>query len=292
MADRYDDAERARRLAERAGHDSVTEAVLLGTGRFSNEFYLYGKPAVAHLDDGELPQFAFFNQMKGVGVGGKRETRTPDEGGVTVMLLTDRRVLALLGRRDGDERLTVPYDVVTGADYSTGLMKHRIAVDTVDTTYHLWVDSGYEESALRAAAEFLRDRADGGRATDLGTDPAAVSGDGGDDPAAGSDPARGTGPGPDRTPGADRPRSGSDPTRPRTGSDPGTSRGGSDPTPSRGDGDQPSSGGGGEPARTGGGTDGGDDPLEKLERLEELKQKGVVTEEEFEEKKAELLDQI
>ena len=40
------------------------------------------------------------------------------------------------------------------------------------------------------------------------------------------------------------------------------------------------------------GTDGDDDPLDKLERLGELRDNGVITEEEFQEKKQSLLDQI
>lgn len=244
-----DRRERARALVERATHGSVTEEILLGEGQFSNSFYLYDRPAIDHLDDGELVHFAFYNEMKGIGVGGKRDTRTPDEGGVTVILLTDRRVLAVIGRREADERLAVPYDVVTGADYSTGIMKSRIAVETRDTTYHLWIDSGYDEAALEAAADFVAGAATGGTPAPSGpgADPEATTTDGGDP--AGPSAGAGTGSAASSVPG-----------------------GGSDDGATGGDGD--------------------DDPLAKLERLQKLRERGAITEAEFEEKKRELMDRI
>jgi hypothetical protein len=231
-------AQRARRLAEAASHESVTEAILAGSGRFGNEFYLYDKPAVAHLDDGERPHVAVHSEMKGVGVGSKRNTNSPDEGGIAVALFTDRRLLAVLGKSEGDERLVVPYDAVVDADYSTGVMKHRIAVETPDTTYHVWVDSGYDEGTLRAAVELVRDRASGGESAASAPTPGAGA-------------ATGTA------------------STARTA----TSDGGAQRGATTGDGDP-------------------EDPIEKLERLKELNEKGVLTDEEFAEKKADLLDQI
>lgn len=243
--------ERARELAEAASHDSVTVDILTGGGRFANEFYLYDKPLVAHFDDDERPHFAFHNQRKGISVGSKRNAQTPDSSGIATIAVTDRRVLAVVGRRAGDERLTIPYRVVTGASAHSGLMKHRIAVETTDRDYHLWIDSGYDESSLREATTLIEDEISGEDAPSPdGSTTSLASSDGGADPSGAT---------------------GSTATTRRS-----TDVEATDAGRSPADRDENRN----------------DDPLETLERLQELHEQGVLTDEEFQEKKSDLLDQI
>ncbi len=226
MAD--DAADRARRLAESASTDTVTERLLLGGDEYAGEQYLYDAAPIERLRDHEQPQATLFNDMKGVGIDSKRNTVAPDGSGKSVFVVTGERLLALVGQRDDDWERSVPLEDVTAVDYSTGIMKHRIVVEA-DTTYHLWVDASYDESTLEAVVNLLSAGGEDGAVADAdGADSAATSyavGDGEGDPV---------------------------------------------------EGDSSST----------------EDPLETLERLKELHDAGVVSDAEFEEKKAELLDQI
>lgn len=220
-----DRSTRARRLAASASTDTVTERLLLGGNEYSGEMYLYDAAPIDRLDDTEQPHATLFNDRKGVGVGSKRDTVTPNAGGKSVFVVTDRRLLLLVGKPEGDWSQSVPLEEVTGAEYSTGIMKHRVMVSTPSTQYHLWINADYDESTLDAVASLLE-------AGGLSTGAAAAS-----------ESATGV-----ATDGA---------------------------------------------TAGGGGSDGGDDdPLETLERLKELNEQGVVSDEEFAEKKSDLLDQI
>jgi hypothetical protein len=235
------DDTRLHALVDAADHDSVTTELLAGGDRYS-QLYLYDDPAVSYLEPTEQPHYAFFNEMKGIGIDDKRDTVTPASGGLAVIVITDERTLIVVAGEDGDRSFEVPHGDVTGVEYSCGLMKHRLAVRTDETTYHCWIDSSYEESALAAAAgaiERYRDRVQSERSspdTRTGTSdsPAPISSDGGQD--------------------------------------------GGSPSPS----DQSESGD----------SDSDDDPLETIERLAELNEAGAISDEEFAEKKRDLLDQI
>ncbi|MBZ6494602.1 SHOCT domain-containing protein [Haloterrigena longa] len=121
-------------------------------------------------------------------------------------------------------------------------MKHRLVIRTDDTTYHCWIDSSYEESALAAATDALRRYRDRARSPGDSIDARAES------PASRS--------------------------------------------PMSSDGGENGDSGGDAAPSAAGGTDSADDPLETIERLAELNEQGVISDEEFEEKKRDLLDQL
>ena len=336
--------QRAQRLAAAADHDSVTEDLLAGGGRFSGTFYLYDAPAVAYLDEDEGPRFALFNHMKGVD--GFDGGDGPDRNGITLVLVTGRRVLVLVGREEGDRTLSLHYDVITGVDYEAGELHHRIGVATAEDEYTLWISRQFDEADLERAVSFVRDRmvdpdviveradAESGAAPGEGS----VASDGGPagDPVAEApdegwaavpsddDPAQSANDGPAD---ADPEGSGGPAAPDVTGSGDSTGTGGS--------GDPADFGGSGDPADTDGtdgadtdtdGTDGADtdadgidgvdtdagesdegmtaggsggsgtddeaDPLARIEKLHSLKEAGAITEAEYEEKKAELLDRV
>jgi len=268
-------SDRVERLVAGAKTDTVTESLLVGGDEYTGESFLYGDAPVERLAEGERPHATLFNDMKGVGIGSKRDTVTPDGAARSVFVVTDERVLVLVGKQDGDWERSVPLADVTGAGYHTGLMKHRIVVDTVDSRYHLWVDASYEERDLDATVALLEaagERADSDAAA--GTSRPGRSGASEGAPGAGGSApdASGIGDG-----GVDR-----------TADDDGWSADGGtvgSATPS----------GTRDPDETAGdesGDSGGSDPLDKLERLKELHDRGVVTDAEFEAKKADLLDQL
>jgi hypothetical protein len=145
---------RARRLAEGARHDGVTITGLLET--VADGGHLYGDPPIEVLDPDEQPHFLFTNEVTGVSEGRRWGGTKPDPDGGTVLLVTDRRVLAVVGREDGDIEFSVPLADVETVEYATARTKGRLTVTTADTTYHCWVHRSVEESALAAAAAFVR----------------------------------------------------------------------------------------------------------------------------------------
>lgn len=324
--------ERARRLAASADHDSVTEDLLVGGGRFSGTFYLYDAPAVAHLDEDERPRFAFFNHMKGIDDGGGADA--PDTNGIAIVLVTGRRVLALVGHEDGDRTLSLHYDVITEVGYEAGELHHRIAVGTAEEAYTLWVSRQFDEAALERAVSFVRDRmVDPDVIVDRVDAPPAQGQDGGSvasDGGPSADAAAGGAGGPDGSPGEgdpagtwDAPPTDTDGELFDLGDDAGdaspgdASDGGSsdhgDGSSDAVEGSGSAGGGSAGPDATGGdgtggpdatGSDGtggpdatgdggaGRDPLARIEKLHSLKEAGAITEAEYEEKKAELLDRV
>lgn len=151
--------ERARTAAAMAGHESVTAAVLAGReGRFASATPL-AEPPVTYLAGTEAPAYVLTNGKRGVGLGSKRNTVTPGGERRTVVLITGRRTLCLVGRTDEDEVIEIPHASVASADYSTGFRAHRLVLWTPDRAYHPWVHRKTDESLLAAATDFLTDRA-------------------------------------------------------------------------------------------------------------------------------------
>lgn len=100
--------------------------VLTGTGPgglFSSG-YLHDGPALAAVDDDETPQFALTSRKHGIeiGAGESGETVRPGSDYRMIGVVTDRRLLVLVGHDDGDTQFTVPHvdiDQVAG-DRSLG----------------------------------------------------------------------------------------------------------------------------------------------------------------------------
>jgi len=149
--------ERAETLAEMAPDDSVTTEVLSGReGRFSTATPL-AKPPVTYLEDTEAPAYVLTNAKRGIGRGSKRNTVSPDGERRTVILVTGRQTLCLVGGESEDEVIEVPHDAIAKAEYSTGLRGHRIALRTPRQQYHLWIHRKTGEPLLEATTEFIGD---------------------------------------------------------------------------------------------------------------------------------------
>ncbi|WP_227132922.1 SHOCT domain-containing protein [Halorubellus salinus] len=280
-----DSTDRAERLVASARTETVTTRLLVGGDEYTGEFFLYGDPPITRLEDGEQPHATLFNDMKGVGIGSKRDTVTPDGGARSVFVVTDERLLLLVGKQDGDWERAVPLADVTGAAYHTGFMKHRVVVDTIDSRYHLWVDASYEERDLAATVELLTAAVD--RATE--GDPARTGAPGTATPR--SDTSTGTDATADAGDRSDAGTIGGAGAVDADESDAGTVEADGSGSGSA-DGDGSGSGGpDGDGSESNGSAD-GPDPLDQLERLKELHDQDVLTDEEFERKKADLLDQI
>jgi len=150
--------DRATTLAEMAPHESVTTAILAGKeGRFSTVTPLHEAP-VTYLESAEAPAYVLTNGKRGVGRGTKRNTLKPTDDRRTVILVTGRRTLCLIGRESTDEVIEVPHESVAGAAYKTGFRANRLALRTPRKIYHCWVHRKVEESLLDAATTFIEER--------------------------------------------------------------------------------------------------------------------------------------
>jgi len=143
---------RARTLADGALHDSVTITALLET--VDDGGHLHDGPPIEYLDADEQPHFYFDNTVKGISTGTRFLGKRPDPDAGTVILLTERRSLAVVGREAGDLTFSIPHDELEEAGYATTRRNGRLVLRAADT-YHLWVRRSVAEETLADAAAFL-----------------------------------------------------------------------------------------------------------------------------------------
>ncbi|WP_277542122.1 hypothetical protein [Haloarcula laminariae] len=156
MTDRatYD---RAETLAEIAPSDSVTAPLLSGAeGRFATP--PLHEPPVSYLEPAESPAYVLSNAKRGIGLGSKRNTVSPVRDHETVVLVTGRRTLCLVGQGSTDRAIEIPHESIADASYKTGLRAHRLALKTPRKIYHCWVNRGTEADLLASVAAFIEDR--------------------------------------------------------------------------------------------------------------------------------------
>lgn len=164
-----DIADRAATLAEMAPSDSVTADLLAGqTSRFAPAPPL-NDPPLTYLDGAEAPAYVLSNKKRGIGRGTKRKTDSPVGDRRTIVLVTGRRTLCLIGKETADEVIEVPHDAVADVTVKTGLRGHRLALRTPRKMYHCWIHRKTDTSLLREAAAFIADRQQ--------SDPEAIDGD-------------------------------------------------------------------------------------------------------------------
>ncbi|QLH80001.1 hypothetical protein HZS55_13330 [Halosimplex rubrum] len=144
-------------LAEMAPHASVTVGVLAGREEAFPEGRLH-RPPVARLDGTEAPAYVLTNEKRGIGLGTKRNTTKPAGDRGTVIVVTDRRTLCLVGGAEEDSVVEVPHDAVVAASYHTGLLANRFVLRTPRKQYHCWAKRSTNESLLAAAAEYVEER--------------------------------------------------------------------------------------------------------------------------------------
>lgn len=151
-------ADTAATLSSMAPHPSVTREILAGReGEFSTATPL-SEPPVTYLEGTEAPAYVLTNGKRGIGLGTKRNTVTPDSDFRTVVLVTGRRTLCLVGGEPEDEVIEIPHDAVVSTTCKTGLRAKRLALRTPKKQYHCWVHRKVEADRLDAAASFVEDR--------------------------------------------------------------------------------------------------------------------------------------
>lgn len=146
---------RAETVAEMAPSDSVTSAVLAGHESRFSELPPLNNPPLTYLDGAEAPAYLLTNGKRGIGRGTKRKTDSPVGDRRTVILVTGRRTLCLIGKDEDDEVIAVPHESVADVTSKTGFRAHRLALRTPRKMYHCWVHRKTDKATLNAAAEFI-----------------------------------------------------------------------------------------------------------------------------------------
>ncbi|MDS0283026.1 hypothetical protein [Haloarcula onubensis] len=129
-----------------------------GGGGFLSTGYLADDPAIALVEDDETMQYVLTNRKRGVTVESADETSQvrPDSNHRTVVVVTDRRLLVLVGRDDGDEQHSIDLSEVTGAASTAGRRNGQLSVDRDDGT--TWeIPTGTD--GLDAVVAYLREAA-------------------------------------------------------------------------------------------------------------------------------------
>ncbi|KOX94524.1 hypothetical protein [Haloarcula rubripromontorii] len=152
---REDVIKRAETVAEMAPGDSVTAGVLAGyKSRFSESPPL-NSPPLTYLDGAEAPAYLLTNGKRGIGRGTKRKTDSPVGDRRTVILVTGRRTLCLIGKDEDDAVIEIPHEAVADVTTKSGFRAHRLALRTPRKMYHCWVHRKTDKATLNAAAEFI-----------------------------------------------------------------------------------------------------------------------------------------
>ena len=125
---------------------NVDQSLLEGTGSggILSAGYFNDNSLIDRLHDGERVDYALQNLTKGVTVGNgdSDETISPHSSYRTVLLVTDERLLYVVGQGSGDETFSVRFEDIRDVEISQGVLKDRIIVQTDDETYDMYTQKG------------------------------------------------------------------------------------------------------------------------------------------------------
>ncbi len=125
-----------------------------GSGGVFSGGYLHDRAAAAVLEAEETPAFVLTNRKRGVIVETAEATETvrPGRGYRTIAVVTDRRVLVLVGDESGDREVAVSLVDIDEVEWETGLRGGSL---TVVREGHSTVEIQTATDGLEAVAEYL-----------------------------------------------------------------------------------------------------------------------------------------
>ncbi|MFB6111389.1 MAG: PH domain-containing protein [Halobacteriaceae archaeon] len=153
------DGQDAEHLAAAARGDSVTQSRLIddGGGAFGG---LAEGAILDHIEHGEQPHYILTSRTGGVRAETPEGTitRTSDRRRRSYCVVTDGRILFLLSRSDGDDRISVPYAAMTNIETSTGLLRKEVSVNTEASRYVFAPERTVSDDEFDAAMTYARER--------------------------------------------------------------------------------------------------------------------------------------
>lgn len=132
---------------------------------FRSGKYLEDGPAIAAVEADERVHFVVTNRKQGIAMTGETTSHAiPDRGYQTVVAVTDRRVIALVGQAAGDEQFTLDISEITDVSATASRRTSRLTIDRADGPN--W-EIETQASGLGAVASYLRQQSglSGGRST-------------------------------------------------------------------------------------------------------------------------------
>lgn len=145
----------SNRLVEQ-GNGEVDLSLLegTGTGGLLSVGYFCDGPLIDHLREDEQIHYTLQNHSKGLTIsrGGTDKHIEPGTSYRTALLATDSRLLFVVGQADGDKTFTVRFRTITDVETSSGVLKDRITVHSLQGSYDMYLQ---KEADLDAIRKFL-----------------------------------------------------------------------------------------------------------------------------------------
>lgn len=160
---------RANLIAQMAPDDSVTTDILADDERQFEDGRLAAAPPIDYLDESESPAYVLTNSKKGIGLGTKGNTVSPDSNRGTVIMITGRRTICLVGQDGDDQTYSIPHDAIAWVSYHTSFFSNRLELRTPAKGYHCWADRTTPETLLSDISDYIDDR--------RSDDPTPIAGD-------------------------------------------------------------------------------------------------------------------
>ncbi|PSP64658.1 hypothetical protein BRC76_01460 [Halobacteriales archaeon QH_8_67_36] len=149
------------------GDETLPEALTqtVKSGHWSGE-YLADRPAIDAVSDDETVQFVVTNRKQGIAIrNGTTRHVIPDSRYRTVVVVTDQRVIGLVGKIGGDRQLTLDISEITDVAATTNVRTCELAIDRADAP--TWTVRT-EADGLGEVADYLRDRSEACRSRGRG----------------------------------------------------------------------------------------------------------------------------
>jgi len=135
--------------------EALTNTVKSG---FDSGEYLADRPAIAAVEADESVAYVVTNQKQGIAIrDGTTRNVIPDSRYETVVVVTDRRIIALVGKMGGDKQLALDIEEIVDVSTTTTTRTGTLSIDcdggetwTIQTA----------ASGLSDVASYLRDRSD------------------------------------------------------------------------------------------------------------------------------------
>lgn len=133
--------------------EALTNTIKSG---FDSGEYLADRPAITYVEEDETVEYVVTNRKQGIAIAGETTRHVlPDSRYQTVGVVTDRRVLGLVGKMGGDEQVTLDLTAVTGVETESGRETGELLLQREDgRTYCLHT----EADGLREVADYIRSR--------------------------------------------------------------------------------------------------------------------------------------
>jgi len=158
----------AHRLAQNANDKSVTkERLAKKSARVISR--LSEKPIIDYLHEEEQPHYIFVGPSTGFVLSTDgNESISPESNYNAFLVVTDQRILGLIGQEDGDEVLSHEYAEISDIEIEQHLAKYKVKIETGNVGYTFHANKN-NDLDINAAADYMREQGGLPRRQEAGT---------------------------------------------------------------------------------------------------------------------------